>query len=214
MTVDAVRVEVRFNLDGQKWSHSFDVLRYATIQQLKELMLKERGAQKDLDSFELQMLGRRVPESEQLCRDHILDFAYVGPLDGPRRVKNAEVAVREEEMRLERLGVPRTKCPPPPERACAAAAPIPASEAELELVSPEQKSLPLEQGARGDTELPPGQHEVVVTIDPDMPDLSTSVLISSGDTTAVVKEALASMDPTGSTSAEDIKLAISQSPVP
>jgi len=83
----AVRVTVSFNIEQQQWSHVFDIERGSTIRQLKEQMLNPKGTEEDVDSFELQLLGCRVTDWEQIHLEQTLDFNYLGPEEGGRRAK-------------------------------------------------------------------------------------------------------------------------------
>lgn len=79
-----VDVTVAFSVDQQLWSHVFNVPTGTTIYHLKEQMLKSRGGKQDVDSFELRLRGRRVPDTEVLVQDQGFDFEFLGPDEGSR----------------------------------------------------------------------------------------------------------------------------------
>ena len=79
-----VNITVLFQWEEQRWSHEFELEKGATVLRLKEQMLKGRGEQQDLDSFELRQRGRRVPDAEQILLDHVLEFEYLGAAEGRR----------------------------------------------------------------------------------------------------------------------------------
>ncbi|CAK0839574.1 unnamed protein product [Prorocentrum cordatum] len=63
------RTRIRFDIEDPRdsadaWSHAFELDAGATVLALKEQMLRGRGQQQDLDSFELRQRGRRVPDTE------------------------------------------------------------------------------------------------------------------------------------------------------
>jgi len=78
---------VSFSVEQQQWSHAFDVEHGSTIRQLKQQMLSPKGTDEDIDSFELRLLGHRVPDWEQIHLNQTLDFSYLGPEEGERRAR-------------------------------------------------------------------------------------------------------------------------------
>lgn len=77
-----VVVTVHFTEDNQRWSHDFEVNEDVALRELKASMLNPPGSEEDIDSFELRLLGRRVPDFEKISEDCDLDFEYLGPEEG------------------------------------------------------------------------------------------------------------------------------------
>eukprot|EP00435_Cladocopium_sp_Y103_P059844 s1455_g21.t1 len=101
-----VVVTVHFTEDNQRWSHDFEVNADVALRELKASMLNPPGNEEeqgkvgsclgatlqlevrdharwqDIDSFELRLLGRRVPDFEKISEDCDLDFEYLGPQEG------------------------------------------------------------------------------------------------------------------------------------
>jgi len=92
-----VVLDVKFFVEGASWRHSFDVDSGSTVLDLKRKMLKGEGSQRDLDSFELRRLGRRVPDSDIILEEIEFDWEWLGPDVGAQRKRqeNAEVGCLE-----------------------------------------------------------------------------------------------------------------------
>mmetsp|Transcript_96654 Transcript_96654/g.171915 ORF Transcript_96654/g.171915 Transcript_96654/m.171915 type:complete len:325 (-) Transcript_96654:139-1113(-) len=98
-----VIVTVNFTFEQQRWSHDFEVDKNSSIAQVKDAMLKPKGTQQDLDSFELQLLGRRVPDFEQVTEDCAFDFLYLGVNQGTEKAQ----IDRQDEARWGELQKPQ-----------------------------------------------------------------------------------------------------------
>jgi len=98
-----VIVTVNFTVDRQSWSHAFEVGKSSTIAEVKETMLNPKGTQQDLDSFELQFLGRRVPDFEKVNEDCTLDFVFLGLNEGTEKAQ----LDRKDEARWDELQKPQ-----------------------------------------------------------------------------------------------------------
>lgn len=188
---------VRFCLDEQRWSRDFELERGTTVRQLKESMLGGGASEDEVEAFELQHLGRRVPDSEKIYQAFSFDFEYLGPEEGKRRAKREASDLRawqkqkeEEEQAKLRRPKPKLQEAAPAAQASAVADPF--------KTEPVVKALP---------PLPPGEHEISVTIDKGM-ELATSVTVQGGAMIWHVKEGLAAQDPTGAMSAESFGLGI------
>lgn len=179
---------VVFNLEGQRWTHDFDVERGSTVWQLKELMVHPEGTREDVESFELQLLGRRVPDTEKICQPYTFDFEFLGPAEGKRRAQNEARELEAWERQRAEEEAARLRRPKPAAQEAPAAGAAHKQEATPFDSKPVVKTLP---------PLPDGQHEITVTIDRGM-DLKTVVTVSGGAVILNVKEQLSAQDPTGS----------------
>lgn len=190
-----VVVTVVFRLDDQRWTHDFEVDRGSTVWQLKEGMLGPDSTKEDVDAFELQRLGRRVPDTEKLYQPFTFDFEYLGPEEGKRRAKNevAELEAWERQRQEEEAAKQRRPKPAVQEVAQAAAQDTTPFDSK-----PVVKALP---------PLPEGNHDITVTIDRGM-ELTTTVTIWGGALVYHVKEALSAQDPTGQMSVDSFGLGI------
>mmetsp|Transcript_38552 Transcript_38552/g.115151 ORF Transcript_38552/g.115151 Transcript_38552/m.115151 type:complete len:432 (-) Transcript_38552:78-1373(-) len=178
-------VTVVFRLDDERWTHDFEVERGSTVWQLKESMLGAEATREDVDAFELQHLGRRVPDLEKVYQAFTFDFEYLGPEEGKRRSKNevAELEAWERQRQEEEAAKLRRPKPVVQEAAPAAQS----NDATPFDSKPVIKGLP---------PLPAGDHEISITIDRGM-DLQTVVTVQGGALILNVKEALSAQDPTG-----------------
>jgi len=75
-------VTVHFVANDQRWSHDFEVEENVKLKELKAAMLNPPGSEEDIDSFELRLLGRRVPDFERISEDCDLDFEFLGLQEG------------------------------------------------------------------------------------------------------------------------------------
>ncbi|CAK9027136.1 Uncharacterized protein SCF082_LOCUS17781 [Durusdinium trenchii] len=82
-----VWVTVHFAAEGERWTHDFEVPQDAQVRELKATMLNPPGTDEDIDSFELRLLGRRVPDFEKITQDCDLDFEFLGPVEGERKAR-------------------------------------------------------------------------------------------------------------------------------
>jgi len=181
-----VCITVAFNLDQQRWTRAFDVEWGSTIWQLKEQMLSPEGTREDAEAFELQRLGRRVPDTEKVYQEHTLDFEYLGPEEGARRARQETQDLEQwERQKAEEEAARRSRPKPAPE--APAAGPAKPKEALPFDTAPVVKAAP---------PLPAGEHEITITIDRSM-DLKTSVTVQGGSNVLAVKERLSATDPTG-----------------
>jgi len=184
--VEMVCITVAFNLDQQRWTRAFDVEWGSTIWQLKEQMLSPEGTREDAEAFELQRLGRRVPDTEKVYQEHTLDFEYLGPEEGARRARQETQDLEQwERQKAEEEAARRSRPKPAPE--APAAGPAKPKEALPFDTAPVVKAAP---------PLPAGEHEITITIDRSM-DLKTSVTVQGGSNVLAVKERLSATDPTG-----------------
>jgi len=189
-------VTVVFRLEDQRWTHDFEVERGSTIWQLKESMLGE-GAREDVESFELQRLGRRVPDLEKIYQPFTFDFEYLGPDEGKKRTRNEVAELEAWERQRQEEEAAKLRRPKPVVQEAA-----PAQVAEKDATpfdsKPVVKALP---------PLPAGDHEITITIDRGM-ELTTVVTIQGGALIYHVKEALSAQDPTGSMNVSTFGLGI------
>jgi len=179
-------VTVAFNLGRQSWTRDYDVERGSTVWRLKEQMLGPEAGKEDIQSFELQLLGRRVPDLEEICQEQVLDFEYLGPAEGSKRAREDERWTKDEARRgseEEKAKLARPKVT----QAVATPAPRKAKDDKPSNSVPVIKALP---------PLPKGDHKISVTIDKDM-DLQTELTVSGGCCVRDVKEQLQAQDPTG-----------------
>mmetsp|Transcript_22291 Transcript_22291/g.63988 ORF Transcript_22291/g.63988 Transcript_22291/m.63988 type:complete len:442 (-) Transcript_22291:32-1357(-) len=193
-----VHITVNFDCDQQRWTHGFEIEGGRTISDLKRSMLNPPGEQEDIDSFELRLLGRRVPDFEKIEQPLTFDFVYLGPEVGAERAKEDQRsrndwerrpggdAVAAEASRRQRLAEEQRR------RETAEAA----REAEASR-SREAARKPLADG----------EHEVVVTIDRSL-GLTASVRVCGGATILDVKEKLAAQDSTGALKVTEFGLAV------
>jgi len=192
-----VVVTVVFRLDDQRWTHDFEVERGSTVWQLKEGMLGPDGGKGDIDAFELQRLGRRVPDTEKIYQPFTLEFEYLGPEEGKRRARNEVAEMQALEKQREEEEAAKLRRPKPVVQEAAQ----PASQAQDVTPfggKPVVKATP---------PLPEGEHEVSVTIDRGM-ELTTSVQIWGGQCIYHVKEQICAQDPTGQMMVDSFGLGI------
>lgn len=97
--MEKITVTVAFRNKKQQWSHTFVVANGSTVRQLKEVMLRHEGTQQEVDSFELCLRGRRVPDTETIVVEQTLDFEWLGPEEGTKRAKeDVQEAARQKRM--------------------------------------------------------------------------------------------------------------------
>jgi len=181
-----VHVTVLFHANHQRWEHVFELQEGATVRELKGTMLKNRGTDEEVDSFELRRLNRRVPDTEVIQHEQTLDFEFLGADDGAKKKRREVDDVRAWEKQQAREAAARESRPKPE----------PAAEAP-KAAKTSATAAPLGFG----------DHQITIWIEKSL-DMKTAVTVSMGATVMKVKEELAGQDPTGAMKVSEFGLGV------